>query len=92
MSAEYHVKSNLENINTLSGDVTIKFILFSEMSSEHLCRLINCMLNLHSNTTTGLIFLDNLGVVVLETAPIPDGRLTSNDLWLISKDVLITDL
>jgi len=83
--------SNLENINALSCNVTKNLILFLEMSAEHFCRLINSVLDFHSNTTTSLRFLDNLQQVQKQ-CQYQDSRLTSNDLWLISKEVLDTML
>jgi hypothetical protein len=81
------VQSNLENINALSCDMTKEFIFFFEMSAKHLCRLINSMFDFYGDACTSLGFLDDLRQV-RKQYHCQDGMLTSNGLWLISKDVL----
>jgi hypothetical protein len=85
--SQYHVQSNLENINALSCDMTKEFIFFFEMSAKHLCRLINSMFDFYGDACTSLGFLDDLRQI-RKQYHYQDGMLTSNDLWLISKDVL----
>jgi hypothetical protein len=50
----------LQNIDTLPRDVTVDFVLFVEMPSEHLSGLINGVFDLHRDTATSLRLLDNL--------------------------------
>lgn len=55
--------TNLEYIDTLPCDVAVDLILLVEMSAEHLGRLVNGVLDLDSDTTSSLRFLDDLGEV-----------------------------
>lgn len=44
----------LEDINTLSSDMTKKFIFVVEMAPKHLGTLVDGVLNFYGNTTTCL--------------------------------------
>lgn len=52
--------TNLQDIDTLSADMTEELIFLVEMTTEHLGGLIDGVLNLHSNTPSGLGLFNNL--------------------------------
>ena len=55
----------LESINALPRYLAYYFILVVEMPPEHLCRLVDRVLDLHGNPSTCLRLFDNLiGIVI----------------------------
>ena len=52
--------TDLENIDTLPGDVRVELILLVEMTAEHLGGLIHGVLNLDGDTATRLRLLHDL--------------------------------
>ena len=46
--------TDLENIDTLPGDVRVELVLLVEMTAEHLGGLVHGVLNLDGDTTTRL--------------------------------------
>ena len=52
--------TDLENIDTLPGDVRVELILLVEMTAEHLGGLVHGVLNLDGDTATRLRLLHDL--------------------------------
>lgn len=50
----------LEDVNTLSSDLTNQFVFVIEMSAVHLRRFVHSVLNFDGHATTCLRLLDNL--------------------------------
>jgi hypothetical protein len=52
--------THLQHINALASDVAKNFVLLVEVTAEHFRGLVHSMLDLHSDTSTSLAFLDDL--------------------------------
>lgn len=54
--------THLEHVDTLTSNMAEEFILVVEMTAKHLRGLVYSMLNLYSDTSSGLGLLDDLNL------------------------------